>query len=410
MRSAALAMTVALAAGQGAMDVPAGGGRCKSECSASVSDGFKCDRCSTGLLSSDYCVYPGNATFETKSFQDKGSYFWEALAKDQQHAEYPNASLFSESVRPTFYNMGDEMPAGRKKAIHGVGAVCRFKMENAAESPYTGLFEPGQQEGFIRLGSAVDYSNGGLTPGLGIKFPRTGRHSGNFVALRSLDFGQSWNFFASNLSNHIPPPSSDPKQKVIVKKFNQASNCPTQVGLSDMAMYSQNGKAHGAQTKFPFKLFLVPSKEVQTPDKPKTIDVVNAEMNAFPIGTTLYTVYACGKPAGIQEENQPTDGGVEKGCGEPLKLADMVTTTKCIASAYGDKAFQIRHQPVEEDWQADPSILKSASYNALESCGWTGEPGKYPRTSPNPHPPVTPPARCTESPLDGMLADDTTIV
>merc|ERR1719482_2628422 len=409
MRSVALAMTVALAAGQGAMEVPAGGGRCKSECRASLCHGFKCDRCSTGFLRSDYCVYPGNATFETKSFQDKGSYFWEALAKDQQHAEYPNVlGIITESARTTFYNMGDEMPAGRKKTIHGVGAVCRFKIENNAESPYTGLFEPGQQEGFIRLGSAVNYNNGGLTPGLGIKFPRTGRASGNYVALHSLDFGQSWNFFASNLSNHIPPPTSDPKQKIIVKKFNQASNCPTQVGLSDMARYSQNGNKHDSP-KFPFKLFLVPSKEVQTPDEKKTVDVVNAEMNAFPVGTTLYTVYACGKAAGVKEELKPTDGGIEQSCGEPLKLGAMVTTTKCISSAYGDKAFQIRHQPVEEDWQADSSILEQAQYDASQACGWTGDAGKIP-TSPHLHPPVTPPGGCAKSSLDGMLEGDVTIV
>jgi hypothetical protein len=301
------------------------------------------------------------------------------------------------------------MPEGRKKMIHGVGAVCQFKVNNVAESPYTGLFEPGQQEGFIRLGSAVDYSNGGLTPGLGIKFPRTGQHSGNYVALHSLDFGQSWNFFASNLSNHIPPPSSgNVKQQAIVKKFNQASGCAPQVGLSDMASYSQNGTKH-SKPKFPFKLFLVPSQEVQTPTTKKTVDEVNAEMKAFPVGTTLYTVYACGKAAGVKQEMTPTDGGVEVACDAPLKLGDMVTTTKCISSSYGDKKFQIRHQPVEEDWQADPSILEQSGYDASAACGWGGQSGKTP-TSPHPHPPITPPAGCSKSSLAGMLVDDVTIV
>ena len=96
-------------------------------------------------------------------------------------------------------------------------------------SHYTGLFQPGSVHGFIRLGSAASYSNGGLTPGLGLKFPRTGQPSGNYVALHSLDLGQSWNFFAYNVSNHISPPVG--ATAILAKKFNQASQCAPQVPL-----------------------------------------------------------------------------------------------------------------------------------------------------------------------------------
>jgi hypothetical protein len=212
--------------------------------------------------------------------------------------------------------------------------------------------------------------------------------SGNYVALQSLDFGMSWNFFAYNVSNHIPPPSGV-EQTVLVKKFNQASQCPTQVGLFDMARYSQDGTEH-TSPKFPFKLFLVPSESVQTPTTEKTIDQVNAEMEAFPVGTTLYTAYACGEAT--KNELTPTDGGLEKACGKPFKLGGMVTTTKCTPSAYGDKSFFIRHEPIEHDWQADSSILEQ--YDAAKACGWTG------KFSP------TPPTRCDPS----MLSTDATIV
>lgn len=372
------------------------GKRCKSDCGASVLDAFKCDSCSTGFLSSEHCVYPGNTSFEAQNFKSKYSYFWEKITRDPRRmSDYPSPlGVVTESAQTTFYNKGDEMPSGRVKAIHGIGVICPFTMENAAESPYTGLFEPGRQEGFIRMGSAVDYSNGGLTPGLGIKFPRTGILSGNYVALHSLDFGQSWNFFASNLSNHIPPArSGNVQQKIIVKKFQQASNCAPQVGLSDMARYSQNGQKHESP-KFPFKLFLVPSKEVQTPAIEKTVDQVNSEMSSFPVGTTLYTVYACGKAAG--DEMKPTEGSVEMSCGAPMKLGDMVTTDKCTTSAYGDKSFQIRHQPVEEDWQADPSILQQNGYDAGKACGWGGSSDAV----------QVPPSRCAMSASSVMLSDD----
>jgi len=404
MRFIIIALVAGTAAAQGPMTTTMGGNTCKSDCSTSISnfDALKCDSCSTGFLKKEYCVYPGNSSFEAQGFESKRSYFWEKIIQNPQGlSEYPSVlKTITESAQTTFYNNGDEMPSGRVKTIHSIGVICAFKMDNAAESPYTGLFEPGHQEGFVRMGSAVDYSNGGLTPGLGIKFPRTGQLSGNYVALHSLDFAQSWNFFASNVSNHIPPPSYDLQQKVLVKKFNQASNCAPQVGLSDMARYSQDGKKHDIP-KFPFKLFLVPSEEVQTPTTTKTVDQVNAEMTSFPLGTTLYTVYACGKAVG--DEMTPTVGSVETACGTPLKLGAMITTNKCTSSSYGDKSFHIRHQPVEEDWQVDPSILKQNGYNAGKACGWGGWGIGEDNIA-------TPPARCDKSTLNAMLSDDAIVV
>jgi len=396
MRFIVIAVMVASAAAQGPETTTTSGKSCKKECGTTIFDHYKCDSCSTSWSGSDHCVYPGNPTFEAKSFTSKFGYFWKKIQEDPKtDGKYPSVlGVVTQSSQTSFYNFGDEMPAGRTKSIHAIGVVCPFKMENAAESPYTGLFEPGHQDGFIRMGSAVSLSNGGLTPGLGLKFPRTGRMSGNYVALHSLDFGQSWNFFASNLSNHIPA-GKGVQQTVIVKKFNQASNCPSQVGLSDMARYSQDGTKHDSP-KFPFKLFLVPSEEVQTPATEKTLEQVNAEMTSFPVGTPIYTVYACGKSVGA--ELTPT-GSLEKDCGAPLKLGTMITTDKCTTSAYGDKSFQIRHQPVEEDWVADPSILASNEYNAAVACGWGNDEKGI----------EIPPGRCDQDKSNLMLSDDVVV-
>merc|ERR1719412_2235245 len=243
------------------------------------------------------------------------------------------------------------MPAGREKYIHGIGAVCKFDLQIAGGSPYTGLFKEGKQEGFIRMGSAVAFDSNGLTPGIGIKFTRSNIHSGNYVALHALDF-KTWNFFANNYSNHIPPPTG--ATAILANKFNQASNCAPQVGLSDMAKFSQDGTEHDKPV-FPFKLFLVPGSEVQQNDTPKTVEEFKNEMRSINVGTTLYTVWACRKATG--NEVAPTSGTVEEACGEPFKLGDMVTTSECTSSVYGDKQFHIRHQPVEEDWAADSKIL-----------------------------------------------------
>ena len=41
----------------------------------------------------------------------------------------------------TFENDWDVMPAGRKKAAHGVGGVCPFTVDVSADSPFTGLLK-----------------------------------------------------------------------------------------------------------------------------------------------------------------------------------------------------------------------------------------------------------------------------
>jgi len=335
----------------------------------------------------DYCVYPVDEDFEAKSYSEKNDIFWKRIVADTTRAaKYPNVlGILEESIQTSFDNMKDQMPNGRQKMIHTIGSICQFKLDISDKSPYTGLFGPGAQHGFIRMGSAADYSNGGLTPGLGFKFARTGIHSGGYVALHSLDLGQSWNFFKYNLSNHISPPTG--ATAILAKKFNQASQCAPQVGLSDMARYSQDGTAH-ENPKFPFKLFLVPSSNVQTPDRKKTPDEVHAEMAAFPIGTTLFTVFACGTAIG--DEMKPTDGGLEKACGSPFELGAMVTTTKCTTSSYGDHKFHVRHQRVEEDWALNPDILKQ--YDAAKACGWSG------RISPS-----GAPTKCSSKMLDSDL-------
>jgi hypothetical protein len=318
----------------------------------------------------DYCQYPADKTFEDLKATEKQTYFWDRITQDKISSDYPNVALIvSESVQTTFDNFAfkDEMPNGRIKYIHTIGAVCPFELNVNSASPYTGLFQPGSVHGFIRLGSAASYSNGGLTPGLGLKFPRTGQPSGNYVALHSLDLGQSWNFFAYNVSNHISPPVG--ATAILAKKFNQASQCAPQVGLSDMARIAQDGTV-SASPKTPFKLFMVPSAAVQMSAIERTPDQVNQLMASHPVGTTIYSVYACGAAATTEAEMTPTDGGLEVACAQPILLGDIVTTAQCTSSNYGDTKFHIRHQRIEDDWALHPEFLQQ--YDAAQACNGKG--------------------------------------
>ena len=145
----------------------------------------------------------------------------------------------------SFENEWDVLPRGRIKTVHSVGAVCKFTL-NITDSIYSGLLKNGTRTGIIRLGSSRDVSDEtGVKPGVAIKFMRTNRSSGNFFLMHTLDPIENYNFFSVPIFTHIKPSSPTGKgawlqseqRKAGVKKFEQASNCTTRLGLSQLARY-----------------------------------------------------------------------------------------------------------------------------------------------------------------------------
>jgi len=69
-------------------------------------------------------------------------------------------------------------------------------------------------------------------------------------------------------------------------------------------------------------------------------------------------------------------------------LGEMVTTSECTTSAYGDAKLQFRHQRIEEDWALRPEFLEQ--YDATKACGAPatvtvdGKPGTCAEGSPRP--------------------------
>jgi len=349
--------------------------RSDSPCGAHLGTMFKCDTCKTrdgcghwGLPSTyDYCDYRPDTvrSFIKKSFSNKMDYFWGKItANSTRYPHFPLLSNFLTSVRTTFDNYRPEMPPSREKLIHTVGSICKFHLDISPSSPYTGLLGPGLKVGFVRMGSAVDPGSygDGVAPGLGFKLPRSGRHDGDFVMLNALGFGEHWDFFHLNQSNHIAPANGF--TAVVAEKFKEASQCPYQVGLSDLATYSQDGR-ESSPPKFPFKLLMVSGPSVKTGTKGKTLDAIHAELDAIPLGTTLYNVYACSKSSG--DEMAPAEN--LDACGGAMLLGALKTASKCTTSWYGDSAFHVRHQRIEEDWQLEPSYRKMGAYDADQACG-----------------------------------------
>lgn len=337
------------------------GCQCTSKCGATFEDAYACDWCSVpegcgkkSLLfgNYDWCVYNEVAEFEAQTHKDKMSQVWkEMTAPDVVGKSGPVKDpiavvhqMVVESMRTTMETHRDVLAIGRTKVIHAQGAHCQIELNVAAGSEYTGIFSAGVKSGIIRLGSGTSLKQD-MFPGFGIKFFRTNVHSANFVALRSTGPGGSHNFFEGDLTNHVAPP---PALQALMK-FEQASACPSMVGLSDVCTYDQDG-SKTSNPVFPYEV-LFRSKDFQMKDdKSLTDEGLMKGLSKIPVGTHLFDVYAF---------NSPTAG--EK------KLGELKTTGECVQSLFGDLRLAFWHQRIEFDFQLRPEWVKDVHHDGCHA-------------------------------------------
>lgn len=305
----------------------------------------------------DKCLYldsskPDYVALDWKSKQDQ---LWADITADNSIDGYPSPAItFAESMLTVFDDEWDVMPAGREKGIHGVGAVFPFVV-NIADSPYTGLFKTGETRGLMRLGSANDFTaliGGGMTPGAGIKFLRSGRSSANFVALNQLGpiEGGNYNFFAVPLTNQLPDDIPLPLVPLGVK-FCQAQSCPVKVGLSDICKYDQEGN-EAEEIVFPFKVTF-DIADVHFPEEmPESVQAFAKLFQDISPGTAIYTLKAHANP-------DDTEGHV---------LGQVVTTDTCTSSKFGDHHLFFKHQYIQEDKDLRPDWAAAYDAHCTDLC------------------------------------------
>eukprot|EP01004_Peranema_trichophorum_P004736 NODE_3637_length_1315_cov_36.601510_g3182_i0.p1 GENE.NODE_3637_length_1315_cov_36.601510_g3182_i0~~NODE_3637_length_1315_cov_36.601510_g3182_i0.p1 ORF type:complete len:410 (+),score=64.31 NODE_3637_length_1315_cov_36.601510_g3182_i0:37-1230(+) len=345
---------------------------CTSQCGATVDFGnSKYDWCYTSnncgeysvsrLSYYDYCIYPSNSSYESLPAQVKQSIVWEQVIADQTGGSYPStlelAGIFTESVKTTFDDDWDFMPAGRRKYIHSVGSVGLVKFIPTPDTPYTGVFSSGASYGLIRMSSAqLPTENPPLiTPGFGIKFFRSGVRSANFMAMPSLDGQTDFNFFAKNFTNHPAFPTGFALQ-LVARKFWQASSCPLRVGLSDTAKWDQFGNP-STSVAFPWVIVFVPTGQVQFPSDYYNETTLGQLFRDIKNGTRLFDVYAYDSPQ--DELNKVT----------PRKIGSLFTTSEFVKSTYGDNTLAFKHIYSEFDFRLKPDWLEVVNKDAKSICG-----------------------------------------
>lgn len=305
----------------------------------------------------DYCVYEPYMAYEKLPAAEKHALVL-AHTKEGGSGVYPSTlgvltGILGESVMESFGASADIFPhvqsEKRSKLIHSVGVAGAFRFDSNGNHQYTGLFR-GAEHGIIRFSSAKKPDSSGTAPGMGVKFFRDGRPSANFVAMYSLD-GQpcsTTDFFANDWSNHINL-TDNFGLKIIAAKFWQASYCPLQVGLSDLAS-DENGNIG----TFPFKLnfHALLASECSCEAYDECLENLVAKLQP---GTKLFDVQAVAEPGAT-----------------PVSIGTITVTSSFARSKFGDEHLFFKHQHMENDFMLRPEWLDAIDRKKHCGMGCTG--------------------------------------
>lgn len=305
----------------------------------------------------DYCVYEPYMAYEKLTAAQKHALVLDRM-KDGGSGKYPSqvgvlTGILGESVRESFDASADIFPhlqsVTRQKLIHGVGIAGGIRFDSKSNHEYTGLFK-GAEHGIVRFSSAKAPDSDGVTPGMGVKFFRDGRPSANFVAMYSLD-GQpcsDTDFFAHDWSNHINL-TDNFGLKIIAAKFWQASYCPLQVGLSDLASDDK-----GDAGTFPYKLnfHALVNSDCSCKDYDTCLKNLEGKLKA---GTKLFDVQAVAEPGA-----------------KPVSIGTIVVTSPFARSKFADEQLFFKHQHMEDDFNLRPKWLDTIDRKKECGMGCTG--------------------------------------
>jgi len=309
------------------------------------------------IQSQDYHGY----AWQRQSASTKQSKLDSAINKDKSSAPWPSTleklELLFESMDTTFDTVADDMPyqglfnwEKRPKLIHSVGVVMDSQFV-AVKNNYTGVFS-GCMNVLMRFSIAQEADpNGGegaLAPGIAFKFLRNTVPSANVFSMYSLVGQSSFNFFAHDLSSHVPDlPSDAPSMlKLIREKFATASSFPVFTGISDLAQFDENGN-EVSKPNFPFRLQFHPNTTIHKsiPDNYTGADFADQLIKVLPKNSHLYDVYA--------QDTPDNDDLVLIG-----KLYS--TQTSATRSFFGDKTMFYQHTRFENDLEFKPDWTDKA--------------------------------------------------
>lgn len=300
-----------------------------------------------------------SAQYQSLSANDKMSKLWSKITEDQTPFEFYNplilASIFIESMNPTFDHQADSFPFLRKKLIHTVGVIAKGELVMDPANGYSGVFE-GASNVLIRLSVAkkpdftkttAEEAQDNFTPGMSLKFLRDGLPSANLVAMYGVNGFPSWNFFYKDFSNHIPP-AQGLALKTLACKFATATKYIMTVGLKDMASWNEKGEDRSGEMSFPFKLIFRPTDKVKNLFPDDFVAPYTDQLKTIPAGTVLYDVYALDTPDSQEK-----------------KIGSLRTNSAFVTSVWGDESYFIQHGFMDDDLGVHPEWVDKTPHWSL---------------------------------------------
>ncbi|MCO4793616.1 MAG: hypothetical protein KC493_07885 [Bacteriovoracaceae bacterium] len=279
---------------------------------------------------------------------EKQNVLWSEVERTQ-HSSLPKYHKFGvlQLLGMTFQQLttkkarqSDVAPKKWKKFLHRRGSMAKVKIVPVENSPYTGVLS-GSECALLRL--SLTYrptKKRGVAPGLALKVLRTGVASANISALYRLD-GQkkNYNFFEYPLSN-IVPIGTDVGLKLVHAIFKRVSDYPEELLVNHLGEYNSKGQKESTP-KSPRQIFFVPNSDLRmSADKHEVRD----DFATIPKGTKIYSIYAVSDKHGGFDYYDYDEAAVEKFEKDSVKIADIVTTSKFVASEFGDTRIFFRHE------------------------------------------------------------------
>jgi len=179
---------------------------------------------------------------------------------------------------------------------------------------------------------------------MGLKFLRDGVDSGNLVAMFGVNGQPEWNFFQHDWNTFIGA-ASGKKLEILGCKFASATKWIQNVGLSDMATFSEDG-SKTSSPKHPYGLRFSPKPALKGVFPKlhggKSFAGYNEyleTLKAIPENLSLFDVYAADVPGGKQ-----------------TLIGTLELEGKVITSKFGDESLFFRHQKMDDDIKLRPEL------------------------------------------------------
>ena len=235
-------------------------------------------------------------------------------------------------------NGGDELELGRRKLVHAFGAEARFRFvasADAATSGYTGIYATGADCVIGRLSVATQPTASTSIPAVALKFFVDGDNpSVNLHLMYSIDGQDGHNFFEKEFSNIIPAPTTI-GTSLLASFFHNAAvlfgakdPTPSHLTVEHLAKVNVDSSSVSAPHA-PFKLVLKPTAAASAFMLGATVDDdFRTKLADYPVGQAMYDVYAL---------------DVGDTADKAKLLGQLVTTSKIVASQYGDEKLYFQH-------------------------------------------------------------------